>query len=63
MPKGKIKINTSDQKKLVLAAELNEVSLIGEESKTIGETLIAVVTFKTPSQLFQMGRDIDKIKE
>ena len=62
MPKGKLKVKNSDVARLELACELEDVKIIEDESKEIGDMSIIQIAYKTISQVFAMGRYIDKIK-
>ena len=61
MAKSKLKIEKNKVADLALAAELCEVNL--GDNKVIGDIVVTEVSFKNPSQLFELGRVIDKIKE
>ena len=54
MPKAKLKMSATEKGKLINAAELSDVTLT--EIKTIGTEAIASVKFRSPSDLFSLGR-------
>lgn len=59
MPKGKLKIKSADLGNLKTAAELNDVVL--GEGKNFGEHSVVEFSFKTPQQVFDLGRTVDTI--
>ena len=61
MPKGKLKIVVTDAAKFEVAANFNDVSI--GENQVVGDRMTVEVSYKAPSQLFEMGRTIEQIEE
>lgn len=56
MPKAKLKIALTDLKKLRVAAEFSNVSIIKDGAKQIGTDAYVVVTSPSAGNYFELGR-------
>lgn len=61
MAKAKIQFEKQLQKKFIVACDINDVKIVKEMQA--GEITVCEVNFKHPSQLFAVGRMIDKVSE
>lgn len=59
MPKAKLKIASNEIGKLTNAAEFSDVQI--GNGKKLGEVTLVEVSYRTPAQLFELGRYIDKV--
>lgn len=56
MPKAKLKLSADFQDRLQVAAQITDVKLL--DGKKFGNTIVAEVGFRTPSELFELGREV-----
>lgn len=57
--KGTIKIDNTDAKKLLVACEVNSIKI--KNRRKVAEKSMVELDFKSPSDLWEAGRLVDKV--
>lgn len=61
MPKGKLTVGLAVLPKLQLAANFSDIQL--HDGTSLGDQVTVPFTYRSPSDIFSMGRLIDKVKD